>query len=71
MTSAQAQHLGRTVIKNDPKALRPLIMLLYGLRESRGDPDWDVLMADLLGDLYLQTGQWEDRGLKDYVSLAA
>lgn len=70
MTSAQAQHYAKQVIKNDPQALRPLILLLYGVRESRGDPAGDTALSDTLGFLFVQTGQWEECGLKDYVSLA-
>lgn len=71
MTSAQARSLAHQVIKNDPQAIRPLIIMLYGIRESRGDPSGDDLISDVLGDLFVQTDKWEEIGLKDYVSLAA
>lgn len=72
MTSTQAQKLIQATIKNDPQSLRPFILFLYGLRESRGDPAvMEELLSDSLGFLYFQTGEWEEKSLKDYVSLAA
>lgn len=71
MTSAQAQSLANQVKKNDPQAIRPLILLIYGLRESRGDPAGEDLHSDVLGALFVQTDRWEEIGLRDYVSLAA
>lgn len=71
MTSAQALKYAQDVIKNDPQALRPLILLLYGMRESRGDPEWEATISDVLGRLFVRTGQWEDSSLKEYISLAA
>lgn len=71
MTSAQARSLAHQVIKNDPQSLRPFILLLYGLRESRGDPSSEDIISEVLGDLFVQTDKWEEIGLKDYVSLAA
>lgn len=70
MTSAQAQELARLITKNDPEAVRPLIQLIYGLRESRGDPAIESLMSDVIGTLYIKTEHC-DKGIKAFVSLAA
>ena len=71
MTSAHALELAHQIYKNDPEAIRPLIALLYGCFESRGDPLGETMMKELLGGLYVQTEHCLDTGIKDYVSRAA
>lgn len=72
MTSAQVQKLALTVIKNDPQAIRPFILLLYGLREARGDPaTLESMLNSSLGALFIESGAFEELSLKEYVSLAA
>jgi hypothetical protein len=70
MTSTQALELAHAITQNDPNTIGPLVQLLYAFKDSGHDPEGEIMMDQVIGNLYLQTSHCEE-AIKSFVSLAA
>lgn len=67
MTSTQALRYADQIIERNREALRPVILLLYGFKNSRGDPLGEAMMRAVLKRFYTETDHCEDFGLAHFV----
>lgn len=55
MTALHAKELSSLVVGNDEARAEPLIHLIAGMTDARGDPQRDAVRTEVLRHLYAQT----------------
>lgn len=68
MNSTQAIGYADEIIELSREVLRPVLLLLYGFKISRGDPLGEAMMSTVLKRFYAETDHCEEFGLAHFVS---
>jgi len=67
MTAADALEIADYIIRNDVSLVGPLLALIGMARQSRGDPNAEADVDDVMKHLYTKTEHC-DKALEDFIS---